>query len=100
MSKLKVNSIVNKTEDGPVELTNGLIIASGVFNIDSSVSVAGVLTAANYSTSSVNVSGVVTATSFVGDGSQLTNIQYLASQDESKIIAYKRILGFDEYRSS
>jgi len=43
-----------------------------------------------------NVTGVVTATSYTGSGANLTN---LPSVNPSKIIAYKRILGYDEYRA-
>ena len=81
MSKIKVNSIVNKNDDGAPELTRGATVPSGqLFNVNGNV----------------NVTGVVTATSFSGNGSGLTNIP-VATQ--SKTIAYKRILGYDEYRA-
>ena len=81
MSKIKVNSIVNKTDDGSPELTRGATVPSGQqFSVNGGV----------------NIVGVVTASSFVGDGSALTNIDVAA---QGKVIAYKRILGYDEYRA-
>lgn len=97
MSKIKVNSIVNKNDDGKVELTFGATIPSGQqLNVTGNFNVTGVLTATNYNVNNVNVTGVITATSFVGDGSFLTNLPSVSS---AKIIAYKRILGYDEYRA-
>lgn len=81
MSKIKINSIVNQNDDGGPELTRGATIPSG-----QSFDVQG----------NVNVVGVITASNFVGNGSGLTGLS-IASQ--SKAIAFKRILGFDEYRS-
>ena len=81
MSKIKVNSIVNKNDNGATELTRGATVPSGQ------------LFTAN---GNVNITGVVTATSFSGNGSGLTNIP-VATQ--GKAIAYKRILGYDEYRA-
>ena len=59
MSKIKVNTITNKNEDGPVELTSGASIPSG-----KSLTVLG----------DANFSGIVTATGYDGDGSQLTGL--------------------------
>ena len=97
MSKIKVNRITNKTEDGSVELTRGATIPSGQqLSVTGNLNVTGVLTATNYSVNSINVTGIITATSFVGDGNALTS---LPTVSVGKIIAYKRILGYDEYRS-
>ncbi len=97
MSKIKVNSIVNKNDDGQVELTRGAIIpAGGQLTINGGFNVTGVLTASTYDVTNINVVGVITATNFVGDGSQLTS---LPSVSVGKMIAYKRILGYDEYRA-
>ena len=81
MSKIKVNSLVNKNDDGAPELTKGAIIPSGQ---------------SFQANGNVNIVGVVTATSFVGDGSGLINIP-VATQ--GKCYAFKRILGYDEYRA-
>ena len=81
MSKIKINSIVNQSDDGAPELTRGATIPSG-----QSFDVQG----------NVNVVGVITASNFVGNGSGLTELS-IATQGKS--IAFKRILGFDEYRS-
>ena len=90
MSKIKVNSIVNKNDDGQVELTRGATIPSGQqLSVTGNFNVTGVLTATSYDVGSMNVTGVVTASSFVGDGSALTNLPTVSS---SKIIAYKYIL--------
>jgi len=97
MSKIKVNKITNKTEDGPVELTKGATIPSGkTLNITGNVNVTGILTAASYNTTNINVTGVITATNFVGSGANLTS---LPSTTAGKMIAYKRILGYEEYRA-
>jgi hypothetical protein len=97
MSVLKVNVITNKNEGGAVELPQGGIIPAGQqLSVTGNYEVTGILTVANYSTPNLNVTGVVTATSFVGDGSNLTNLPVITP---SKVIAYKRILGYDEYRA-
>ena len=98
MSVLKVNVITNKNEGGAVELPQGAVIPAGqqLSVTGSNYEVTGILTVANYSTSNLNVTGIVTAASFVGDGSNLTNLPVISP---SKVIAYKRILGYDEYRA-
>jgi len=97
MSKIKVNRITNKNEDGGVELTRGATIPSGKqLNVTGGVNVTGILTATDYNVTNINISGIVTATSFSGNGSQLTS---LPSVSNGKMIAYKRILGYDEYRA-
>jgi hypothetical protein len=56
MSKLQVDTIVNKNDDGAPTLTRGAVVT-------------GVITATG-----ANVTGIVTATSFNGSGSNLTGI--------------------------
>lgn len=80
-SRINVNQITSSS-DGPVNLNSGITIPSGKqFSIQGNV----------------NVTGVLTATSFTGDGSGLTGLPTITT---SKVFAYKRILGFDEYRST
>ena len=81
MAKIKVNSIVNRNDDGATELKFGASIPAG-----QSISGSG----------NINIVGVVTATSFSGNGSDLTGLIIATA---SKTIAFKKILGYDEYRS-
>jgi len=81
MAKIKVNSIVNKNDDGAPELTKGATVPSGqTFTAEGNV----------------NIVGVVTATSFVGNGSELTG---LSIATPSKAIALKAILDPLPFRS-
>lgn len=81
MSKIQVNSIVNRSDDGAVTFSKGAIVPSGqIFSIQGNAS----------------LTGVVTASSFVGDGSNLNN---LAIATTARSVAYKAILAFDEYRA-
>jgi hypothetical protein len=97
MSTLKINVLTNKTDSGACELTNGATVgAGGQISVSGSVNVTGILTAQSYNATNVNVTGVVTAASFNGNGSGLTN---LPTVEAGKMIAYKRIIGFDEYRT-
>jgi hypothetical protein len=91
MSKLNVNLITNRNEDGPVELSKGAIIPDGQqFTVNGDINLVGVLTATTYNVGSIDVTGIVTASAFYGDGSQLSN---LPSVNESKIIAYTVVFG-------
>ena len=56
MSKIQVDTIVNKNDNGAPTFTNGVVVT-------------GVITATD-----ANVTGIVSATSFVGSGSSLTGI--------------------------
>lgn len=97
MSRIKVNSITNKTEDGQVEFTRGIEIPVGkTFSVEGNFGVTGILTATSYIGNDINVSGAVNAASFSGDGSSLTGLIPLTG---NKILAFKKILGFDEYRA-
>ena len=56
MSNLRVNTITNLNDDGPVEFSKGLVIGIGkTLNGD------------------INVTGVVTATSFSGNAAGITS---------------------------
>lgn len=96
MSKLKVNSITNRSEDGAVFLNRGATIPSGYqLTLDGGVNSTGILTAANISLSgNVNITGVITSQSYVGDGANLTGVPVV---NQSQVFAIKRIITFDEF---
>lgn len=79
--KIKVNNIVNREGTGAPILGYGATISSGQ----------------SLSGTGVSVVGVITASSFVGDGSNLSGLPTLSTP--GKVYAYKRILGYDEYRA-
>lgn len=79
--KIKVDNIVNRDGTGSPILGYGATISSGQ----------------TLSGSGVNVVGIVTASSFLGDGTNLTGLAALATA--GRVYAYKRILGYDEFRS-
>lgn len=58
MSFLRVNNITNSTADGPVEFSNGLVIAAD----------------ANLTSNTIVTTGSFTAPAFVGSGAGLTNL--------------------------
>lgn len=93
MSKIRVNSIVNKNENGPVEFSKGVIINNGSLDIFSSLNVTGVMTAANCDIVNANLSGVSTAAFYYGDGSNLSS---LPTVSVSKIYAYKLLFSYNE----
>ena len=72
-SAIRVDSIVDLSGTGPVNLPNSAIIPDGgVLKANGNVNV-GVATVGVLTTTSLNAS-TVTASSFVGDGSQLTGL--------------------------
>lgn len=75
MSKLRVNSISDRSDEAAPSLTFGATIPSGeVLTIAGNLNTTGIQTVGILSVTSGNVTGVVTATKFVGDGSALTNL--------------------------
>lgn len=68
-SKIQVDKIVNVDDNGPVIFTQGINLASGQ-TLNSS--------------GGMNISGTLTATSFSGDGTNLTGINFAT---EGKAIA-------------
>lgn len=80
MSKIRVNSVVNRNDSGGPTFVKGAKVPSGqIFSVQGGVVAA----------------GIITATNFVGDGAGLINLSFITLP---KTIAYKLILGFDEYR--
>jgi len=70
MSNLRVNTITNLNDNGPVEFSKGVVIGSG-----------------KTINGSVNVTGVVTATSFVGNAAGITS--FIPNEvTKSRSIAY------------
>ena len=89
MSRLKVNSVTNRLNDGPPELTNGVIVPVGaIITSSGNLNLSGIATIGIVSSTSINVSGVVTATSFVGNGSGITGLSVIS---QSRAIALKII---------
>ena len=80
-SKIQVNSIEAFDPVGPVVVSYGATIPTG-----QSISGPG----------GINVTGIVTASQFSGNGSGLTG---LTVSTAPLAIVFKRILGYDEYRS-
>jgi len=93
MSKIKVNSIVNKNETGPVEFTKGAVISSGSLNISSGLNVTGVMTASQCILTHANVTGIATAGFYYGDGSNLSS---LPTASTPKIYAFRLLFSYSE----
>ena len=72
MSRLRTQEITNYSGDGAVEFTKGATLESGY-------DVRGTVT--------INTAGVCTATSFVGDGSALTNVGGASAVSSGKMIS-------------
>ena len=81
MSTLIVDQLSNKSNDGAITFTKGLVVSSGY-----------ALTCAG----GVNVGGALTATSLSGDGNAITG---LPGMSPKLAIAFKRILTFTEFRT-
>ena len=79
--KIKVNNIVSRDGTGAPTLGYGATISSGQ-------SLSGI---------GISVVGIITASSFVGDGTNLSGLSSFATA--GRVYAYKRILGYDEFRS-
>ena len=89
-SQVKVNSIVNLNDDGPVIFNSGLTVPTNQqVNVLGNVNITGVSTFSNLNATNVNVSGVVTASSFIGDGSNLTGMNFAT---ESNVFGLALIL--------
>ena len=96
MSKIKVNYVTNKNEDGAVELSRGATIPSGkTLTANGNATATGTVTVGTVNVNTATVTGNVSGT-LSGDGSNLSN---LPSVNVGKIMAIKRILGYDEFRA-
>ena len=96
MSKINVNSIVGRFDEGPSQLPYGAIIPpSGTLIVNGNINHVGVSTLAQVNADIV-VSNSITALSFVGDGSQLTG---LPTASQSKVVALKLIMDPLPFRS-
>lgn len=76
MSTLRVNKLVNQNDNGRVSFSRGVTVGAGqtIFGTYS-INSTGIMTSPSLSVgSTVTCSGVVTATSFLGDGTGLTNV--------------------------
>lgn len=73
MSSLRVNKIVNLTDDGPVEFTKGVTVPAGK-TINGDIVISSV--------------GVVTANSFSGPGTGITTFGVTNEINNSQAIAY------------
>ena len=96
MSKIKVNYVTNKTEDGAVELSRGATVPNGkTLTVNGNATATGSVTAGTVNVNTATVTGNVSGT-LSGDGSNLSN---LPSVNVGQIMAIKRILGYDEFRA-
>tara|TARA_Y100000592_G_C5472183_1_gene320143 strand:+ start:1059 stop:1349 length:291 start_codon:yes stop_codon:yes gene_type:complete len=96
MSKIKVNYVTNKTEDGAVELSRGATVPNGkTLTVNGNATATGSVTAGTVNVNAATVTGNVSGT-LSGDGSNLSN---LPSVNVGRIMAIKRILGYDEYQA-
>ena len=96
MSKIKVNYVTNKTEDGAVELSRGATVPNGkTLTVNGNATATGSVTVGTVNVNTATVTGNVSGT-LSGDGSNLSN---LPTVNVGKIMAIKRILGYDEFRA-
>ena len=96
-SQIRVDSITDLNGTGATQLTYGATLPSGSrLNVQGNVNISGVSTVGLLSATNVSVSGIVTATSFIGDGSGLSNITTVSA---SKSIALKYIISDPPLRS-
>ena len=96
MSKIKVNYITNKNEDGAVELTRGATVPNGeTLTAYGNATATGTVTVGTINVNSATVTGNING-NLSGDGSNLSN---LPSVNVGRIMAIKRILGYDEYQA-
>jgi len=90
MARLRVNTIVNRNDNGVVTLGYGASIPStGSITAFGNATISGVATVGLLTAKNANISGIITATTFIGDGSQLQGVPTVSS---AKSIALKIIM--------
>ena len=90
-SQIRVDSITDVSGSGPVQLSYGATVPSGqLLNVQGNLNISGIATVGFLTAKNANITGVVTATSFVGNGSGLTNMPVVTT---SKSIALAIIGG-------
>ena len=97
MARLKVNTITDRNNSGSPLLSYGATLPSGSqLNVQGNINATGISTVGSLSATGINVTGVMTATTFVGDGSGVTNIPLITT---GKAIALKIVLDPLTFRS-
>jgi len=92
---VRVDSLTNKDNNGPIEVPSGLSVDSGELAANGKIDITGFTTVGFLTAQHVTV-GIITATTLVGDGSELTN---LPTVTPSKSIALKLLLSDPPLRS-
>jgi len=92
---LRTDSITNKTGDGSVNLTGATIPSDKNIVPSGNINATGISTVGFLSVTNASV-GIVTATTFVGDGSGLTQVSTVSL---AKSIALRNIIGDPPLRS-
>ena len=92
---VRVDSLTNKNDDGPIEVPSGVSVDSGELAVNGKINITGVTTV-GFLTAQHVVVGAITATTLIGDGSALTNIPLLAT---SKAYGLKLIFSDPPLRS-
>jgi len=89
MSKIKVNAISNRIDEGAPELSRGATFgSSSVLDVAGNVNITGVSTANSVIATNVNVVGVITGT-FSGNASQMVGLPVITA---GKSVALRMIL--------
>lgn len=97
MSKIKVNYVANKTDDGAIELSEGATVpVAKTLSVAGTTNISGTLTAGSLSSSGNITSNGIISGNLSGDGS---NLSIPNNPTIGKIMAIKRILGYDEFRA-
>lgn len=96
---VRVDSLTNKNNDGPVEVPSGVTVdvagLGGELALNGEVDITGITTVGFVTAQHANV-GIITAVTFNGDGSGLTNVPSLQT---SKAYALKLVFSDPPLRS-